>query len=148
MGRIDAFVLFLLLVSASLSPTMPTSASGLSLGDRREPNNREADGPVRRGGDHLLHPDTSSLQVGVFSIFPLISFRGSIFIRGQHESETCRMIFYNNDASEATFTVRVGDCGMIRLRQVNPCEIWRIEKFSRLESVTRPSSWPPSTPSS
>ena len=46
-------------------------------------------------------------------------FRGSIFVRGQHDAPPCTQIFNNNDASEATLTVAVGDCGMIRLRQPN-----------------------------
>uniref|UniRef100_A0A158P771 ZP domain-containing protein n=1 Tax=Angiostrongylus cantonensis TaxID=6313 RepID=A0A158P771_ANGCA len=55
-------------------------------------------------------------------------FRGSIYVKGHYGMDVCRQEFYANDFNGATFVVRIGDCGMRRIRQVGR-EISPISSF-------------------
>ncbi|CAI4221786.1 unnamed protein product [Auanema sp. JU1783] len=55
-----------------------------------------------------------------FTIRTTSPFRGSIYAQDQHETETCRHVFHANEIGQATFEVRIGECGMRRKRQLEP----------------------------
>ncbi|VDN20718.1 unnamed protein product [Cylicostephanus goldi] len=48
------------------------------------------------------------------------SFRGNIYVKGHYGMDSCRQEYYGNDFPGATFVVRIGDCGMRRIRQLQP----------------------------
>uniref|UniRef100_A0A0K0FUS6 ZP domain-containing protein n=1 Tax=Strongyloides venezuelensis TaxID=75913 RepID=A0A0K0FUS6_STRVS len=56
----------------------------------------------------------------VFSIKTKNIFRGNIYVKGQYGLESCRHEYFQNSETSATFTVRLGDCGMKRVRQLQP----------------------------
>uniref|UniRef100_A0A1I7XNA1 ZP domain-containing protein n=1 Tax=Heterorhabditis bacteriophora TaxID=37862 RepID=A0A1I7XNA1_HETBA len=55
-----------------------------------------------------------------FSIKTRSPFRGNIYIKGNYGNDHCRQEFSTNDFPEATFAVRIGECGMMRLRKLQP----------------------------
>ncbi|CEF68497.1 Zona pellucida domain-containing protein [Strongyloides ratti] len=56
----------------------------------------------------------------IFSIKTKNIFRGNIYIKGQYGLETCRHEYFQNSENSATFVVRIGDCGMKRVKQLQP----------------------------
>ncbi|KIH54221.1 hypothetical protein ANCDUO_15634 [Ancylostoma duodenale] len=48
------------------------------------------------------------------------SSEGNIYVKGHYGIELCRQEYYGNDFAGATFVVRIGDCGMRRIRQLQP----------------------------
>ncbi|KAH7728587.1 CRE-CUTL-13 protein [Aphelenchoides avenae] len=56
----------------------------------------------------------------IFRVRTQHPFRGKLYVRGQFGIESCRAEFYNNANPGAQMTVRYGDCGMIRMRQLEP----------------------------
>uniref|UniRef100_A0A7E4VUW5 ZP domain-containing protein n=1 Tax=Panagrellus redivivus TaxID=6233 RepID=A0A7E4VUW5_PANRE len=55
-----------------------------------------------------------------FTIKTKNSFRGNIFVRGQYNVPQCKQEYFNNDYNGATLAVRMGTCGMTRVRQPEP----------------------------
>ncbi|VDM44272.1 unnamed protein product [Toxocara canis] len=49
-----------------------------------------------------------------------IIFTGNIYVKGQFGIPACRQQYFGNDYPGATFTVRIGECGMRRIRQLQP----------------------------
>ncbi|CAD6184875.1 unnamed protein product [Caenorhabditis auriculariae] len=47
-------------------------------------------------------------------------FRGSVFVRGHFDNVNCRRSFESNLDAPARLSVRLGDCGMKRMRQLQP----------------------------
>ncbi|ETN76108.1 hypothetical protein NECAME_11911 [Necator americanus] len=102
---------------------------------------------VNREGSRRVLPDSSQLQILpdnyrldkrvenevigtpdvqcnedaiTFSVRTSAPFRGNIYVKGHYGIEMCRQEYYGNDFAGATFVVRIGDCGMRRIRQLQP----------------------------
>lgn len=56
----------------------------------------------------------------IFSIKTKNIFRGNIYIKGQYGIEKCRHEYFQNSEASATFAIRLGDCGMKRVKQLQP----------------------------
>uniref|UniRef100_A0A0N4ZMZ9 ZP domain-containing protein n=1 Tax=Parastrongyloides trichosuri TaxID=131310 RepID=A0A0N4ZMZ9_PARTI len=59
-------------------------------------------------------------QAIVFSIKTKNVFRGNIYIKGNYGLERCKHEYFDNQDTLATFSVKIGDCGMKRVRQLQP----------------------------
>lgn len=72
-----------------------------------------------------------------FSVRTQNTFRGNVYIKGpasstlllhltasagagKYTESSCRQEFFSNDYNGATFAVRIGQCGMQRIRQLQP----------------------------
>uniref|UniRef100_A0A8L8KSH4 ZP domain-containing protein n=1 Tax=Heligmosomoides polygyrus TaxID=6339 RepID=A0A8L8KSH4_HELPZ len=66
-------------------------------------------------------PDVQCTEDAItFSIRTNAPFRGNIYVKGHYGMDLCRQEYYGNDFPGATFVVRIGDCGMRRIRQLQP----------------------------
>ncbi|CAJ0593500.1 unnamed protein product [Cylicocyclus nassatus] len=66
-------------------------------------------------------PDVQCSEDAItFSVRTSAPFKGNIYVKGHYGMDNCRQEYYGNDFSGATFVVRIGDCGMRRIRQLQP----------------------------
>ncbi|KAE9419277.1 hypothetical protein Angca_009544 [Angiostrongylus cantonensis] len=83
------------------------------------PGNYRIDGQIEN--EVIGSPDVQCSEEAItFSIRTIAPFRGSIYVKGHYGMDVCRQEFYANDFNGATFVVRIGDCGMRRIRQLQP----------------------------
>ncbi|VDM79195.1 unnamed protein product [Strongylus vulgaris] len=75
----------------------------------------------RNENEVLGTPDVQCSEDAItFSVRTSAPFRGNIYVKGHYGIEMCRQEYYGNDFAGATFVVRIGDCGMRRIRQLQP----------------------------
>uniref|UniRef100_A0AC35F4P6 ZP domain-containing protein n=1 Tax=Panagrolaimus sp. PS1159 TaxID=55785 RepID=A0AC35F4P6_9BILA len=55
-----------------------------------------------------------------FTVKTKTSFRGNIYVRGKYDVPQCRQEYFSNDYNGATLTIPIGECGMTRVRQLDP----------------------------
>uniref|UniRef100_A0A914VKU3 ZP domain-containing protein n=1 Tax=Plectus sambesii TaxID=2011161 RepID=A0A914VKU3_9BILA len=55
-----------------------------------------------------------------FSVRTRNIFRGNIYIKGQYGVPQCRQEYFSNDYAGASYSVRIGECAMRRIRQLQP----------------------------
>ncbi|RCN46823.1 zona pellucida-like domain protein [Ancylostoma caninum] len=83
------------------------------------PNNYRLDNRVEN--EVISTPDVQCSEDAItFSVRTSAPFRGNIYVKGHYGIELCRQEYYGNDFAGATFVVRIGDCGMRRIRQLQP----------------------------
>ncbi|KAL6729448.1 hypothetical protein Aduo_000499 [Ancylostoma duodenale] len=83
------------------------------------PNNYRLDNRVEN--EVINTPDVQCSEDAItFSVRTSAPFRGNIYVKGHYGIELCRQEYYGNDFAGATFVVRIGDCGMRRIRQLQP----------------------------
>ncbi|VDL69697.1 unnamed protein product [Nippostrongylus brasiliensis] len=75
----------------------------------------------REENEVINTPDVQCTEDAItFSIRTIGPFRGNIYVKGHYGIDLCRQEYYGNDFPGATFVVRIGDCGMRRIRQLQP----------------------------
>ncbi|KAJ1353843.1 hypothetical protein KIN20_010604 [Parelaphostrongylus tenuis] len=83
------------------------------------PGNFQPDSQIEN--EVIGSPDVQCSEDAItFSIRTITPFRGSIYVKGHYGMDVCRQEFYANDFNSATLNIRIGDCGMRRIRQLQP----------------------------
>uniref|UniRef100_A0A7I4XXU4 ZP domain-containing protein n=1 Tax=Haemonchus contortus TaxID=6289 RepID=A0A7I4XXU4_HAECO len=76
---------------------------------------------LRDGNEVVGTPEVQCTEDAItFSVRTAAPFRGNIYVKGHYGVDGCRQEYYGNDFAGATFVTRIGDCGMRRIRQLQP----------------------------